>query len=293
MSRESSHSRFGCIPRTELGQLLALEANLEGISPFIPLIFPQLGSFQLSGNNLTAVVSKSGKETLQLREPLELQGNPENWIDDVADAIQMTIKYLTQQAIDSRGAKERFEWISSFPCQTCVLVERIRWTTRVTQAIEQGSLPRLLEELRQENMELIIWMRGDHDAGVTATVKNLIIYGINQASVVERLISSNVTSTSDFAWRNQLKAYQESSGSKWVYFTIRDMRQYYGYNYSGNDPVLVITELTEATYAYMFEAMDSGKRYASIGPPGTGKTETVRNLSIDLGLEYMIINGSK
>ena len=132
-------------------------------------------------------------------------------------------------------------------------------------------------------------MRGDHPANEIATAKNLLIYGMNQAWVVERLISGQALGKDDFAWRNQLKPYYDPA-KKWVYFTIRDMRQYYGYCYHGNETSLVITELSEMSYAYMFEAIDAGKRFAAHGPAGTGKTETIKQLSRDLGLETLVVN---
>ena len=43
----------------------------------------------------------------------------------------------------------------------------------------------------------------------------------------------------------------------------------------GNDGVLAITEQTEKIYSCMFEALDEGLGFATLGPPGTGKAETV------------------
>ena len=95
MSRETSHTRFGLLPKEKLAQLLEKGSDLEGIMPFVSLLFPDIGSFVLDGNNLKGMVSRLGTETLQLTQPVELQGNPEDWLDDVSDAIQMTLMKLT------------------------------------------------------------------------------------------------------------------------------------------------------------------------------------------------------
>ena len=44
----------------------------------------------------------------------------------------------------------------------------------MNEAITNGFLPTLLEDLRKENEELIVWIRGDHKACDVATAKNLI-----------------------------------------------------------------------------------------------------------------------
>lgn len=142
----------------------------------------------------------------------------------------------------------------------------------------------LLAELREENKQLSRWMRIDHDESATATATNLLIYGLHQAWVVERLISNSVSDVDDFYWRNQLKAFYDIATQQ-AYFMIRDMRMDYQYNYIGNSPNLVITELSEACYAYMFEARKFGKGFGAWGPLGTGKTETIKQLAHDLGIE--------
>jgi len=46
------------------------------------------------------------------------------------------------------------------------LVERILYTRGVTAALEGNYLPELLAAMKENNDALILWMRGDHEAGV-------------------------------------------------------------------------------------------------------------------------------
>ena len=97
--------------------MLAEGSDLNRVVPFITRSFDNIKRFELNGNRLLGVVSyDQDEETLNLVEPIELQGYPEDWIDDVVDAIQKTLKQRTTSAYETRDTQDRFTWMASFPC---------------------------------------------------------------------------------------------------------------------------------------------------------------------------------
>ena len=50
--------------------------------------------------------------------------------------------------------------------------------------------------------------------------------------------------------------------------------------------------MTERIYATAFEAMESKKGFAALGPAGTGKTETIKDLAANLGIEVVVLHCS-
>lgn len=54
--------------------------------------------------------------------------------------------------------------------------------------------------------------------------------------------------------------------------------------------MLVVTELTEQAYAGAVKSLKERKPFAAVGPAGTGKTETIKDLAMKLGRKVFTIN---
>jgi len=127
--------------------------------------------------------------------------------------------------------------------------------------------------------------------GLKTKTRSLLTHGIHHAWAVERMIGNGVSDEDDFSWRNQMRAYYHARHNR-ASFMIQNISMDYQYNYLGNGERLVVTQLTERMYATAFLAMDSFKGYAALGPAGTGKTETIKDLASHLGIEAVVQNCS-
>lgn len=82
----------------------------------------------------------------------------------------------------------------------------------------------------------------------------------------------------------------ESSYPAQLHLTMVDADQPYAYEFLSNAARLVISPLTERCFQALFLALHFKYGGAPIGPAGTGKTESIKELSRTLARHCFIFN---
>jgi dynein heavy chain, axonemal len=104
---------------------------------------------------------------------------------------------------------------------------------------------------------------------------------VHLRDLIEELLSSHITCTENFKWTKQLRYYFNVS-TKDVFLLQCFATLSLSYEYLGNCSRLVITNLTDRCYLTMTGALSLCMGGNPNGPAGTGKTETIKDISKSL-----------
>lgn len=75
----------------------------------------------------------------------------------------------------------------------------------------------------------------------------MITMDTHSRDIIDKLYEEKVKTADEFQWQSQLKAYWDTTKTDCT-LKITDAQFWYGYEYLGNGPRLVVTPLTDRIY---------------------------------------------
>ncbi len=194
---------------------------------------------------------------------------------------------------------ERKVWVMSHFAQIVSCVTQLVWTEGCEVFIkEMAEDDTALIELLQQSIEIINQsievIRGDLTPLERSKIIALITTDVHWRDIIEKLATESVSSLQDFLWQVQLRYYfDDSQDSEGIKIMQVNSEISYGYEYMGAASRLVVTPLTERCYLTITSALHIHLGAAPAGPAGTGKTETVKDLSKACAIQCIVFNCSE
>ncbi|KAB8342928.1 hypothetical protein FH972_022525 [Carpinus fangiana] len=249
------------------------------------------------GTVITGFRSAQGEE-VTLRQEVSLAKTPRvnDWLAALERNMQSTLAELLGEAVETfsslcSGAsinEDAFKtYLETFPAQIIVLAGQVWWTNAVEAELSQPScsltsLHEMHEGFLRHLAALVIQ---DLEAIQRKKCEHMITEFVYQRDVIEKLSANNVADPSHYLWLLHMRYVYKPDGELLKRLTIRmaDAALPYGFEYLGVPERLVRTPLTDRCFLTMTQALSQKLGGSPYGPAGTGKTETVKALGLQLG----------
>ncbi len=246
----------------------------------------------------TAMIAPDGEE-VPFNEKVIVDGPVEEWLILVeAMMIQSLAKALGASNLAARGSKEK--WLREHSGMLLITTSLIAFSTNCTKALKQiadGTRNAMKAQRKKQvsNLnKLADVVRMPLDPITRSKVVALITIELHSRDIMERMIKANCNNVHDFEWLSQLRFYFNKDQGDYGLCEVQQTNSEltYGYEYQGNNGRLVVTPLTDRCVLTLTTALHLQRGGSPMGPAGTGKTETVKDLGKNLAKYVVVFNCS-
>ena len=294
-----SFPRFYFVGDEDLLEIIGNGNDTSRVSRHLGKMFAGITGLATSEDNVTIHGFRSAQgEEVPLKREVSLAKTPKvnEWLAALETNMKNTLAdYLSeahsaiQEVFSSETIDEsKFrEYLDAYPAQIVVLAGQVWWTNSVQAILTNQSTS--LSDLHQQHIRFLQLLAGlvIEDLSVLQRKKceHLITEFVFQRDVLENLMKSEVSEPNHFLWLLQLRyVYSpDEEGTKRLIIKMADAALPYGFEYLGVPERLIRTPLTERCFLTMTQALSQKLGGSPYGPAGTGKTETVKSLGLQLG----------
>jgi dynein heavy chain len=317
--------RFYFLSNDELLSILSQTKNATAVQPHLSKCFDAIHELNFTSNSIITAMKSIEGETIPFIDYVDpnegtKRGNVEIWLKEVEKSMRESLRYYSTKALVDYENLTREQWILKQPGQIVLAISQFYWTKQVSDALQakangsnRTALIDYLAVLNKQLDKLVDLVRGELSPLQRLTLGALTVVDVHARDVVAKLVEQEVSSEMEFDWLAQMRYYwtQEQNVdlasnsnpnmkpaglSPQPYGQLRvkmiNTSMNYGYEYLGNTTRLVITPLTDRCYRTLMSAVNLHLGGAPEGPAGTGKTETVKDLSKAVAIQCLVFNCS-
>ncbi|KAJ3032226.1 Dynein heavy chain 6, axonemal [Rhizophlyctis rosea] len=291
--------RFYFLSNEELLEILSQTRNPQAVQPHLGKCFDAIKSLEFSSSDpkaidIAAMMSPEG-ERVPFVKTIKARGNVEAWLGSVEEAMVGVLRKLIKGAIAEYEDGKRTDWVREHVGQVVVTGNQIIWTRDVQECLKSADVMKALEKMRAKGVMQLSGLAGLVRGELTKIQRGilgaLITIDVHNRDILQGLINAKVTGLGDFEWTKQMRYYWDGD-SDTCQVRMSTSLFGYGYEYLGCSPRLVITPLTDRCYLTLTGAMQLNLGGSPVGPAGTGKTETVKDLAKALARQCVVFNCS-
>ncbi|KAH9046427.1 dynein heavy chain protein 1 [Lactarius hengduanensis] len=296
----ASFPRFYFVGDEDLLEIIGNSKDIVRIMKHLKKMFAGIATVKLDDDltQIQGMASREGEE-VAFKEPILLKDYPKinDWLARIEYSMRLSLAQLLCDAVDElqtfygTGATlpvdQFIAWVEKFPAQLVTLAVQVAWTASIETAFESShGLSGPLDIIKQ-SLDLLADVVLTELSPVTRKkCEHLITELVHQRDVTRTLVHQSAADNKSFAWLYQMRFYLDRTSENpldRLVIRVADASFPYGWEYLGVPERLVQTPLTDRCYLTLTQALDTQLGGAPFGPAGTGKTESVKALGLQLG----------
>ncbi|KAF7196635.1 Dynein heavy chain, cytoplasmic [Pseudocercospora fuligena] len=294
--------RFYFVGDEDLLEIIGNSNDTVRIAKHLRKMFAGIAGLEIDDEqNINALVSREG-EQMRLKSPISLIQTPKinDWLRALENGMRETLSELLVEAVQEyQGIEESDdaafdEYVVKYPAQIVVLATQAHWTAQVSAALSQGgsALQKLFESLVNRLKHLAKSVLQEMEPVLRKKSEHLITEFVHQRDKTEQLIEGGADSPGHYLWLLQMRYEFDASAAPLdrLQVQVANATLAYGFEYLGVPERLVRTPLTDRCFLTLSQALCQRLGGSPYGPAGTGKTESVKALGVQLGRFTLVFN---
>lgn len=283
-------TRFMFLSNDEILKILSETKNPENVQPYLYKCFQGIHHLQIDdGINAFAILS-SGNEKLNFKQSINIpnaRGCVEIWLREIEIEMKLAVQHEIKNSYDDYLISNRADWILNWPQMVILLIAQIFWTSDVHSCLSRNDktlLKNILSETLNELDDFISLIRTEKLEPIhMSTLRSLCMQNIHARDVIQKLLESINLNAEIFDWIAQFRYYRidDEIEPKILFSNLK-----YQNEYLGNFEKLVFTPLTDRCIRTVILANQHQLCASLFGPAGTGKSETIKDLSRSLAAPF-------
>ena len=295
----ASFPRFYFVGDEDLLEIIGNSKTIVRIMKHLKKMFAGISTMLLDEDDtkISGIASREGEE-IYFRTPILLKDYPKinDWLSKLESEMRNNLAYLLCDAVEelqsfygteSFTAETFLAWIEKYPAQLVSLAVQVAWTTSVEACLETGQVPEGPLDTVRRGLDLLAdLVLTDLMVITRRKCEHLITELVHERDVIRNLVQQSVSDPKSFAWLYVMRFYLDKALEnplERLAIRVANAQFPYGWEYLGVPDKLVQTPLTDRCYLTLTQALDSQLGGSPFGPAGTGKTESVKALGVQLG----------
>ncbi|KAJ4379809.1 dynein heavy chain [Didymella sp. IMI 355093] len=290
--------RFYFVGDEDLLEIIGNSNDVLRVAKHLKKMFAGLSGLSTDDSGvITGFTSKEG-EAVQLRQTISLVQTPRinEWLGALERNMKTTLAELTFEAFeefaqlmsaDTMDSSAFNDYIAKYPTQVVVLGTQMAWTQAVEASlVAEGTTLQNLYDKQVNILKLLAAsVLGDLESIQRRKCEDLITEFVHQRDVLHRLHKVGASSPTHHMWLLTMRYTYEPGNDLLQRLKIKMANAVldYGFEYLGVADRLVRTPLTDRCFLTLTQAMCQRLGGSPYGPAGTGKTESVKALGVQLG----------